>query len=173
VKVGNEVVLQSELNSPGSFTLLAGLYARLAQSDQVATLMRGDGQGPVTGRFTAIPTADTTYSRAETLPMVSLFGTGSTPREAELTVERGVAAFLRYLRSQQAEAQIPSDKRVIVETINEPQPAQLIVPRKKTLPIVVFLAVLFATIALIFVLENMRPRASVSEPTLVDVRRSA
>jgi hypothetical protein len=174
VKIGTEVVLQSEQNSPGTYALLTGLYAKLAQGDRVAELIRRDGQGPVTGTFIAIPTADTSTSRAEPLPMLSLFGSASTPREAESTVERGKKAFLRYLRSEQAKAAIPVDKRVIVQTVNEPQPAQLLVPRKKTLPFVVFLAVLFATIALLFVLENLRPsRAHASEHALVEVRRSA
>ena len=35
---------------------------------------------------------------------------------------------------------------------------RLIAPRSKTMPIVIFLAVMFATMSLVFVLENLRPR---------------
>lgn len=107
--------------------------------------------------------------------MLSLFGTGATPAIAIETADRGKDAFLRYLKTEQAQAGIRQNKRVLVETINEPQRAQLIVPRKKTLPFVVFLAVLFATVALVFVLENLRPsvRSVANEHKLADVRRSA
>jgi hypothetical protein len=175
VEIGGETVLQSAQNQPSQYTALAALYARLAQSDQVNEIMRNDGRGPLAGSFSAVPTADTTYRRADPLPMLSLFGTGSTPAAAVETAERGKDAFLRYLRTEQAQAGISPSKRVLVETINEPQSAQLIVPRKKTLPFVVFFAVLFATAALIFVLENLRPsvRPVANEPKLTDVRRSA
>lgn len=175
VRIGNETVLQSAQNNPEAYTSLASLYARLAQSDEVAQLIEQDGRGPLTGTFSAIPTADTTYRRAEPLPMLSLFGTANTAEDAQLTAERGKNAFLSYLETQQDEANIRTNKRVVVETLNEPQTAQLVTPRKKTLPFVVFLAVLFATIALLFVLENMRPRnrPAATEPSLVDVRRSA
>ena len=43
--------------------------------------------------------------------------------------------------------------------------AALIAGRKKTLAIVAFLAVLIATIALTFVLENLRPRIQAVAPT--------
>jgi hypothetical protein len=48
-----------------------------------------------------------------------------------------------------------------------PQDAVLVVGRKKTLPITVFLAVLIATLGLAFILENLRPRlrsVSLAEP---------
>lgn len=175
VVIGGETVLQSAQNQPSQYTALAGLYAKLAQSDQVAALMRNDGRGPLAGSFSAVPTADTTYRRAEALPMLSLFGTGSTPQAAIETAKRGKDAFLRYLRTEQAQAGIGADKRVLVETINEPRSALLIVPRKKTLPFVVFFAVVFATIALAFVLENLRPSIQpvANEHKLADVRRSA
>jgi hypothetical protein len=175
VEIGGETVLQSAQNQPSQYTALAALYAKLAQSDRVNEMMRNDGRGPLAGTFSAVPTADTTYRRADPLPMLSLFGTGSTAAAAVETAKRGTDAFLRYLRTEQAQAGISPSKRVLVETINEPQSAQLIVPRKKTLPFVVFLAVAFATVALIFVLENLRPsvRPVANEPKLTDVRRSA
>ncbi|MCP9485252.1 MAG: hypothetical protein MSC30_05300 [Gaiellaceae bacterium MAG52_C11] len=176
VVIGGEVVLQNAQNRPDAYTALASLYAKLAQSDEVGELMRNDGRGALTGDFSVIPAADTTYRREAPLPMLALFGKGSTPKAAEETADRGKDAFLRYLRSEQVQAGIRQNERVLAETINEPQPALLIVPRKKTLPFVVFLAVVFAAIALVFVLENMRPtgRAVANERTpLADVRRSA
>lgn len=173
VTVGEETTLQPEYNPPDRYTGLAPLYAKLASSDRVRALMAQGG--PVEGQFAAFPTVDTTSRRESPLPMVSLIGTGATPAAAETTVRRGKDAFLLYLRGQQSRADIPRDKRVVVQTVNEPAPAQLVVPRKKTLPFAVLLAVLFATLALIFVLENMRPAVRVvpDERPLTDVRRSA
>lgn len=172
VTVGEEVTFQPEFNPPDRYTGLAPLYAKLAQSDRVRALIERDG--PLKGAFLALPTADTSTRRESPLPMVSLYGRGPTPAAAEETVQRGKDAFLAYLRSQQSRADIPQEKRVTIETLNEPQPAQLVVPRKKTLPFVVFLAVLFATLALIFVLENTRPAIrALPERPVTDVRRSA
>ena len=55
----------------------------------------------------------------------------------------------------------------------------MVEPRKKTLPIVVFLTVLTGTVGLVFVLENLRsrvrpvPDAASGESAVTDARRSA
>ena len=38
-----------------------------------------------------------------------------------------------------------------------PRGAEIFQPRSKTMPIVIFLAVMFATVGLAFLLENLRP----------------
>lgn len=175
VDVAGQVTLQSKYNDPNRYTGLASLYARLAESDQVRALMQRNGG--TTGTFQAIAAADTTYGKAVGLPMLSLFGTGPTPRIAEETARRGMNAFLAYLKDEQVQAQIAQKQRVLVEVLNQPQSAQLLVGRKKTLPFVVFLAVLFATLALVFVLQSVRPAKvrAVPEPehAIEDVRRLA
>ena len=55
-------------------------------------------------------------------------------------------------------ADTPATERVTIQQLARPKEAKLIVPRKKTVPVTVFLSVLVATIALVFVLENLRPR---------------
>jgi hypothetical protein len=52
-------------------------------------------------------------------------------------------------------------KRVRVEVVRQPQVPTLLVPRKKTRPIIVFLTVAIATFGLAFILENLRPRVRV------------
>jgi uncharacterized protein involved in exopolysaccharide biosynthesis len=68
---------------------------------------------------------------------------------------------LQYVRSQQALAAIPNGDRVDLQVLQNATPPVVVVPRKKTLAIVVFLAVVVAVVGLAFVLENLRPRARV------------
>ena len=74
---------------------------------------------------------------------------------------------LHVERNQRA-ANTPTSQRVLVQEVQSPLPslATLVGKRGKTLPIIVFLAVMIATLGLVFVLENMRPaiRAVEGEP---------
>jgi hypothetical protein len=178
VDIGGEVTLQSKYSDPNRYVSLTSLYARLAESDQVRALMNRDGA--LQGSFQAIAAADTTYGKAVGLPMLSLFGSGSTPEVAEATVTSGMNAFLAYLKGAQVRAQIEKKQRVVVTVLNQPQPATLIVARKKTLPFVVFFAVIIATFALAFVLQNVRPtkarvpeRRPEAEQAIEEIRRLA
>lgn len=162
---------------PGRFTGLAPLYASLANSDEVKNLIIRAG-GPLGGKVKAIPAADTTYGTVSGLPMIAIFGTAPTPERALTLTRRATTAFVDYMRARQAQAKIPSDRRVLIQVLNAPDKATLIVPRKKTLPIVVLLAVLFATVAAAFILDNAlggrREEDAEAESSPVrDVRRLA
>ena len=63
-----------------------------------------------------------------------------------------------YISGQQRANKVPLADRVVVQTIVQPRRVQLFQPRSKTMAIVVFLGVMFATVGLAFVLENARPR---------------
>lgn len=155
-EVAGERVPVSKYAEPGRFTGLAPLYARLANSDAVRRRVLQDG-GPLRGAYEAVPTADMTYGAASALPMVTVIGTAPTEPEALAVTRRAVKTFLAYFTEQQDAAQIPADKRVRLEVLNDAGRTEVLEPRKKTLPIVVFLTALFATIALAFLLDNARP----------------
>ena len=72
--------------------------------------------------------------------------------------DRSADALNAYIRDQQRVNHVPVSDRAIVETVVHPRGANVYRPRPKTLPLVVFFAVMFATIGLAFVLENARPR---------------
>ena len=57
-------------------------------------------------------------------------------------------------------AAIPPNERVDLQVLQNATAPILLQPRKKTLPIVILLAVLSATIGLAFILENARPRVT-------------
>jgi len=144
-------------NSIGRLIGLGPLYAKLANSDAVQQLMVRHG-GPLDGSYQAIPAADTSYGSVSGLPGITVIGKGETPGKALRITRRASTEFINYLEAQQEEADIKPSSRVDVRVLNAPGDLTLVVPRKKTLPIVVFMGVLFATIALVFVLENARRR---------------
>ena len=91
--------------------------------------------------------------------------------------QEGANLFRSYIADQQASAGIPLKQRVLLQVVSTK--AAVIKGRKKTLAIVAFLAVLIATIALTFVLENHRPRIQAVAPVTaaapaerVDVRKT-
>jgi hypothetical protein len=142
---------RAQYENAARFTGLATLYARLAEGDELQELIEEDGKLP--GELQAAPAIDTTAG-AVPLPIISLFGKSPTASGAEQVAARGLDAFLSYVATKQAEAGIPERQRIEFRVLNAPQPAILIDPRKKTLPVVVFLAVMIAAVAVVFILEN-------------------
>lgn len=151
LNVGSEVTIVPQYNDPFRYSGLATLYSRIAESDEVRARI-----GPLNGSYDAIGGADTTYGRATQLPMVSFFGKATDAATAQQIAGRAMSGFVAYMQERQRAAKIPENDRVLFQVLNAPQPAVLLEPRKKTLPIVVFLSVVIAAIALAFVLENAR-----------------
>jgi len=138
------------------FTNLAILYSQLATSDPVRKIMREDG--PVRGTVMAAPVL-ALNNPGNPLPIISLAGVSTSPALARSVTTRATAAIQEYLRRQQESNDIPAADRVQVQTLEAPRAAQLFKGRSKTLPIIVFIALITATAALAFVLENVRPAA--------------
>ena len=135
------------------FIELANLYAELATSDPVEHLVRQDG--PLRGTVQAVPTV--TVNGAAALPLLSINGIAKTPEDAIQLSRRAVAAFMGYLQEKQQRADVPVDQRVLLQVVDRPEKAELLRGRPKTLPIVVFIAVLLAAIGVAMLLENLRP----------------
>jgi hypothetical protein len=138
---------------------IAALYVRLATSDPVVKLMERDG--PVNGKLTAYPVNSDDAGNGDPLPMVTLAAISDTPEAAQKLAGRHADAFLRFVEREQDRAGIPPAEQVVVQVARQPQPATLLVGRKKTRPMVVFVAVMIAVIGLAFALENLRPRVRV------------
>jgi hypothetical protein len=144
---------------PVHLTGLAAIYVRIATSDPVIRVIERDG--PLNGTLAAYPVSSDDNGNGEPLPMVSFAAVGQTPQAAESLAKRHVDAFVKYIEAEQRRSGIPSKERVVVEVARQPQPATLLVERKKTRPMVVFVAVMIAVIGLAFALENVRPRVRV------------
>ncbi len=141
---------------PVHLTALAALYVRLSTSDPVLEVMKRDG--PVNGQLQAFPVASDDNGDGSVLPMVTLSAISTSPQEAKRLAERHAKAFVRFIEQQQTKARIPSEERVEVQIARAPQGATMLEGRKKTRPMVVFIAVMLAVIGLTFSLENLRPR---------------
>lgn len=135
---------------------LTALYMQLATADPVLRIMAKDG--PIDGLVQTFPITSTPDGRGDPLPMMTFSAIAATPRAAHQLANRHIDAFLQYLRADQERRNVAPADRVRVDVVRQPQMPVLLVPRKKTRPIVIFLAVAIATFGLAFVLENLRPR---------------
>jgi capsular polysaccharide biosynthesis protein len=158
----------------GRFASLVELYAHLANSDAVRALMTREGATPQQSLTAAAVVPVTSYS---VLPILTLAGLGESPSQAVDAVKRGRKAFLDYVAGQQRAAAIAPKDRVEFHVLQAAAAPTVLTPRKKTLPIVVFIAALSAAIGLAFVLENLRPRVRsvpvVSQAEQAETRRTA
>lgn len=124
-------------------------------SDPVKRLMRLEG--PVIGEIIATPLVR--GDNRIMLPLIDLTAISTSPRAAIDLSMRSAAALETYIRRQQATNEVPPADRVVVMDVMKPKGAEIYQPRSKTMPIVVFLAVMLAISGLAFLLENLRPRA--------------
>lgn len=147
----------SPVASPQSLASLAQSYVELGNSDAVQALLMRDHT--VHGTMTVTPEY-AGQNNSVTLPVVDVNGLGPTAADAAHTAQRGTAVFVAYFKQQQRLNGVPPKNRVELELLNKATPtaAQILVKRKKTLPIVVFVAVMTAALGLAFILENLRPR---------------
>jgi len=135
---------------------LTALYMQLATSDQVLVMMAREA--PIDGVVQTFPITSTGDARGDPLPMMTFSAISATPERAHRLARRHIKAFQTYLRNDQNRVGVAPGKRVRVEVVRQPQLPTLLVPRKKTRPIIVFLTVAIATFGLAFILENLRPR---------------
>jgi hypothetical protein len=148
--------------NPARLNELAVLYAELATSDPVRRLMLRDG--PVRGKILATPVVG--GDNRVMLPLIDLTAIATSPRGAVQLAERSATAVGTYIRDQQRANNVPASDRVVIQQLEQPKQPTIWQGRSKTLPIVVFFAVMLATVGLAFLLENLRPRsrAEVGEP---------
>ena len=143
----------------GRFVSLALLYSSLANSDPVKQLMKRMGP-PIVGHVESAALLSTPGS-SDALPIISLAGEAATKQESLALTGRAARALVEYIQSQQiANGTAPAD-RVELQIIAQPGRATLLTGRSKTVPIMVFLAVMILVLAMTLVLENLRPRVRV------------
>jgi hypothetical protein len=140
---------------PGRFNNLAILYANLATSDPVRKLIAPRGRIP--GEIIATPVVAGGEFKTP-LPLIDLTAVSTSSATAIALAQRSADALTTYIQEQQRLGNVPVADRAIIEQVVRPSRAVLFQPRSKTMPIVVFLAVMLVTVGLAFLLENLRPR---------------
>jgi len=134
---------------PGRFVYLADLYSQLASSDAVRAVIRK--KGPIDGTVQAATVLTETGSSS---PLIAIYGKAASKALATALTLRATSALISYIDKRQESAGIVPTQRIELKVVREPDSPVLLQPRGKTLPIVVFLAVLVCVFALIFILEN-------------------
>jgi hypothetical protein len=142
--------------SPLALSNLAALYATVATGDAVHQRLLKSG--PLHGIVTANSFVNTQTSQKYPLPLLAITADASSPGRAVALARRAANAFEGFITDQQDAANIKPANRVQLLVVNHPKQAVLVTGRKKTLPAVIFLTILTATLGLAFVLENLRPR---------------
>jgi hypothetical protein len=141
---------------------LASVYINVATGNEVMSLLRKSG--PVDG---SIETNQMLAPDSSTLPLIQISALASTPQAAYSLGKRHLRAFQTWLRTNQEEAGTEPANQIILQPVIGPLPAHLLAGRKKTVPILIFLATLVIVCGLAFVLENLRPRIHpVADPSL-------
>jgi hypothetical protein len=148
----------SHATDPTRFISLALIYSQLIPTDAVRRIMLQDG--PIHGSLEAAALTDPSNTN-DALPLISIAGISNTAGSATRLAARATSAFLTYLSRQQSAAGTAPADRVVVQVINRPGHAKLLQDRSTTLPIVVFFTMVLATIAMCFILENLRPRVRI------------
>ena len=145
----------SKFSDPSRFSGLATVFVALVPSDGVRKIMLR--QGPVDGVVGASqPTLPGNTSIV--LPFVNVYGSASSPDAAQKLSSRAARSLIAYVKDEQNANNISADKRVLLQVVQEAEPAMLTVPRSKARPVIVFLATMLVVIGVVFLLENVRPR---------------
>jgi capsular polysaccharide biosynthesis protein len=148
-------------------TGLAAVYSQLVTTDPVRALM--NREKPPVGTLEAAPVLDPVDSSAS-LPIISIAAYSSTPQKAMRLARAATDALVSYVGAQQAQNDIPESDRVQLQVVMRAEHAQLAKSPSPAMPIVIFLAVLLATVGLVFVLENLGV-APVVPPAVEAARR--
>jgi len=138
---------------PSRFVVLAGIYATLANSNQIQTkLVNPRNHEILTAQAEMDPGTQTA------LPVFDLIALAPSPQRAIQLAGQATSMLQQSVEAQQKGAKIPSNQRVLLQTLPQRNKVTVASGRKKTVPIVVFMTVILATIGLILALENIRPR---------------
>jgi hypothetical protein len=139
----------------GRLPTLTALYASWVTSDPVRRIMAKSGI--VKGAIYASPLPADANGNG-TLPVVSITADAYSLIGSINLANSAASALRTYLEQQQAANKIPDAQRIELRPMNMAYAPRLLEPRSKTMPIVVFIAIMFATISIAFLLENLRPR---------------
>lgn len=143
------------LRAEGRLSGLALLYAGLATSDEVTSIVRRSGR--IKGRIVAA--AATADGGTATLPIVNIIAVAPSGPSSRSLANRYANALRQYVAGQQVANDVPAKQRVALEVLNVGGRTELVGKRGTTLPLIVFLTILSATIGIAFVRENLRGSA--------------
>jgi hypothetical protein len=154
------------------FAYLTPLYAQFASGDPVLRAVLGrdgvrknkrlilDG-GKIVGTYTAV--ALTTNDGNSTIPLIDITAESTSAAGSIAIAARVTNALRSYVTNIEGSSKVPPRKRIQLSVVESPTHARLIKSRPVVIPLVVFLLVSFATVLVIFFLENIRRKPEAPE----------
>ena len=139
---------------------LAPLYATMATTDPVRRRMKR--LGPVIGGARAEPL---TVGNSSFLPLFRITGFAFSAPNARLRAQRQAEALIGYVTAEQRASNVRPRNQLLLKIVKGPSRPQIVVGRKPTLAVVVFLSMLVLTGALVLVLENLRRGRQLRAPS--------
>jgi hypothetical protein len=152
---GASTPAEASATDQGYLASLSPIYAALGNGDAVQAEIHRRADVP--GTIQAAEVVDAATGNA--LPFVTLTALAPTQRDAETLVARGGAVVEQYVAAEQRSAE-SGPVHVSLRVVKSGTPATLVEGHKLTAPLLVFIAVIVAVIALVFVLENLNPRTA-------------
>jgi hypothetical protein len=137
---------------------LAPVYAALANGDQVQALIRQAAR--VRGTVQAQPLLNGTTGF--TLPFIDLTASAPTRGDAMVLASKAASTLASYVSQQETADSVGGANRVQLAVVSSGTTATEVGGHKLSTPLLVFVALLAATIGLAFVLENSYPRTAVA-----------
>jgi len=144
-----------KLSVTGYMASLSGVYAAIANGDAVQDAARDP---KVRGQVSAQEGVDPLTGEYQ--PLITLTSSAPTPTAAVILARRGVSALQNYVAQTQAAAGIPTGSRIVLEVLQAGNVPVIASGHKPTVPILVLIGVLSATIMLLFSLENRDPETA-------------
>lgn len=152
--------------SPGRFTDQAILYSVITASDQIRETLPGP---PSPDQVKAIA-FDYTGNGSAFQPIIEVTTTEDTAAGAQKLNQQVIDALRGWLTTEQAEAKIAENDRVELSVLNKPSAGVMIDGPTMTPSLLAFFLVCVATLALVHILEAIRPRVGTdpqARPTVV------
>src|ERR1700730_13289637 len=145
----SEAVLNAPQAAEGRLATLTVIYSNLITSDPVQRIMRNEGAAPGTVQAAAVPAIPGTENF---LPIMSIAAFADSPRASRDLAAKASKAIRTFIEGEQSANGIQASERVQLQPVNSAGDTRLFTPRKKTLPIVIFLIIMLATVGLAFIL---------------------
>jgi capsular polysaccharide biosynthesis protein len=147
---------QNSTPDTGYLSQLSGIYAALANGDNIAQLVRRESG--VVGTIQAAELIDP--NTGDYQPLFTITSSASTPAGAVKLATTATQVLQSYVVHQQASAYITPNERVVLEVVkNGTQPLQA-GGGKITMPMLLFVGILGAVLTLAFTLENLNPKSA-------------
>jgi hypothetical protein len=145
---------QAAANNSSRLASLASLYSQLAVSDPVDEMNKA-ALGNSDWTIESAPVLDANGTNAA-LPLVRIAALAPTPEGAQTTAATAAASLQSFVTTRQRTNDIPESDRVVLQLIKGPETAILVHGRSFTQPIIVFVLLAMITLALPFIIDNVR-----------------